>query len=264
MNNNHNISEIKAELLLNYLHPELIDKFFAYNKGTFYRNYNPDILSLDVDRLTVKLSRNGFLGLLPQGFITKDNDLRGGDFKEKYRRLKDKQILLQESFIPIDSYFLRKNLRIESNVSDLLQSSIDHTLKQYIGYDSRGQTNEYIQTVAPLLLAASRLRADYGFIRVLLAQLIGGKVEMTISRYTQSDRVTCSLPYVRYVIIVKDLTNQQFKEMNDKLTPFYDFLKEWFIPFDVKCSFELKHPHQKFALGTRPLTLNYNTELTVL
>ena len=40
------IPEIRAEMLLNYLYPELATKWMVSDKGSFYRNYNDDIMSL--------------------------------------------------------------------------------------------------------------------------------------------------------------------------------------------------------------------------
>ena len=41
------IPEIRAEFLLNYLYPEVGDQWIVQNEGTFYRNYNSDLLSID-------------------------------------------------------------------------------------------------------------------------------------------------------------------------------------------------------------------------
>ena len=42
-----NIAEIKAEVLLNHLYPELADQWIVKNKGTFYRNYIEDAMRID-------------------------------------------------------------------------------------------------------------------------------------------------------------------------------------------------------------------------
>lgn len=78
------MSEISAEMLLNFLYPEEVDQWVVKDKGTFYRNYTPDVLSVDKKNHYVALSRDGFVKLLPQGLITIDNELKGDDFYDKY------------------------------------------------------------------------------------------------------------------------------------------------------------------------------------
>ena len=41
----NNLSEISAEMLLNYLYPDLADRWIVQAEGTFYRNYNSDLLA---------------------------------------------------------------------------------------------------------------------------------------------------------------------------------------------------------------------------
>lgn len=86
--NEQDLYHISAESLLNYLYPDDIDRWGVDCAGTFYRNYSPDVLNLDEDNWTVRLSRDSFLRLLPQGIIAKDNALKGKDFEQKYEQFK--------------------------------------------------------------------------------------------------------------------------------------------------------------------------------
>ena len=92
----NNLYQIRAEVLLNYLYPELESDWFALCKGTFYRNYNQDILWLDLDEKKVLLARDGFLRLLPEGLLTKDDDLMGEDVAEKFKQMEWRKELLNE------------------------------------------------------------------------------------------------------------------------------------------------------------------------
>ena len=57
---NRNISQIRAEVLLNYLYPEMSRTWMVQSKGTFYRNYNQDILALYEKEDKAILTRDGF------------------------------------------------------------------------------------------------------------------------------------------------------------------------------------------------------------
>ena len=59
MTKRNDIAEIKAEVLLNYLYPEMSSMWTARMEGTFYRNYNHDALTINVDEHDVTLARDG-------------------------------------------------------------------------------------------------------------------------------------------------------------------------------------------------------------
>ena len=97
MEQQRDLFEINAEMYLHYLYPELADQWRVESKGTFYRNYNQDVLELETEEQRVELARDGFLKLLPQGLYSKDDDLKGKNFREKYEAMRKKQELLERS-----------------------------------------------------------------------------------------------------------------------------------------------------------------------
>ena len=103
---------ISAECLLNYLYPDQMERWKVDCAGTFYRNYSPDVLSLDKESQTVRLSRDSFLRLLPQGIIARDNALKGKDFEQKYEQLQKEEELLLDLFKPVDTLAFRTRLHI--------------------------------------------------------------------------------------------------------------------------------------------------------
>ena len=62
---NSNLSEIRAEVLLNHLYPEMEERWKVHHEGAFFRNYNGDSMSIDETTGEVRLSRDGFMRLLP-------------------------------------------------------------------------------------------------------------------------------------------------------------------------------------------------------
>ena len=86
-------AETRAEFLLNYFYPEHPDQWQVENEGSFYRNYNRDLLSIDEELCTLRLARDGFLRLLPQGLLTEENELRKGDIKQKHEKLERRKQL---------------------------------------------------------------------------------------------------------------------------------------------------------------------------
>ena len=137
-----NISELKAEVLLNHLYPELAERWIVKNEGTFYRNYSEDVMRIDEETAKVALSRDGFLRLLPQGLITSDDELKGKDFQTKYEEMKIRQSRLEELFRPLDSWKFRNSIKQEKQLSRLLEDKLDILLKEYFHVDRKEEENE--------------------------------------------------------------------------------------------------------------------------
>lgn len=255
-----NISEIRAEVLLNYLYPEMEERWVAHADGAFYRNYSADAMEVDEERGVVRLSRDGFLKLLPQGLLTGTDELKGEDASEKYKKLERRQHLLHEAFLPIDTFFFQKRLAMERQTSELLNEKLEYLLKTYFDYDLSEERNPLVREAAVLLPYVCRYRGDLGFVSNLLGTLMNCEVRMHKGRYSQSDTTVSWLPSIRYELLIPDLTSAAYRERCATLQPLVDFLNEWMIPFDVHCEVVIKEHDAYLSVGDR-LTLNYNTEL---
>lgn len=256
-----NLSEIRAEVLLNYLYPEMENQWIAINRGTFYRNYNQDALDVDEKDGKVVLARDGFLRLLPEGLLTKDSDLKGEDVAAKYKELEWRRELLNETFAPFDTYVFRKKLAIERITSELLEQKLQFLLLHYFGFDLANEPSPLVREAAVLLPFVSRWRGDFGFVANLLGSLMECQVEMSKGRYSHKDTTRCWLPNVKYKLLIPGLTADTYKEYMQNLKPLISFIEEWFIPFDVRCEIDIKEHQSQSRLPEGSLTLNYNTEL---
>ena len=251
--------DISAEFLLNYLYPEKKDQWIARNKGVFRRNYNPDVLSLSKENSTVKLSRNGFLDLIPPGLFAADDELLNGDFTARYEALMRKKTLFEDLFTPENTVFFRTRLLLERKATGLLEEKVGYLLRRYYQYDWSAETNPFVKQIAPLLLMVQKLRADFGFIKNLLRRLLHAEVEMRVGQYTWGEDMEQSQPEIRYDVIIPDLSAEEYKEISDKIEPLKNFLEEWFVPFDTRCVIAVKHHGKPFTLNKGWL-LEYNTE----
>lgn len=260
MSYNVHIPEIGAEMLLNYLYPELEDQWTVRQEGTFYRNYNRDVLSLDPDTASVRLSRDGLLGLLPQGLLSQEEDLLSGDRKEKHKELEQHLKLLSEAFLPFDTFNFRRRLKVERSVSELLNGKLEWLLKSYFGFDLAAESNPYVKEVAVLLPYISRRRGDFGLIRNVLESLFHCPVNMQERRYSQLDSTRCWLPLIRYELLIPGLQAQEYRDLSAAIEPLTDFMAQWFMPMEIKLEIMVRQHGVAPAMGA-PLTLDYNTEL---
>lgn len=248
-------------MLLNYFYPDLLSKWKVKNVGTFYRNYNRDVMSLDADAGKVSLARDGFLRLLPDALISDPGELRGKGFDARYEQMKLRRQILTEAFSPIDTFHFRTSLAIEREVSELLDTKLAYILKQHFDYDIEAETSPKVREIATMLPFISQKRGDVYFVAELLSIIYGCDVETDLShRYSDTDSTKAWMPMVRYNIILKGMNAAQYKSESEQLEAVRQFVAEWFIPFDVMCRIEFKQH------GIRPTTdgilvLGYNTEL---
>lgn len=245
-------------MLLGYFYPELAGQWKARHVGTFYRNYNRDVLAIYEDEPTVVLSRDGFLQLLPKGLLTTDKDAKLSNEQEPQEQQRIK--LLQDAFLPFDAYWFNRKVQVELQVSEMLRTKIDYLLKVYFGFDMDAETNIYVRQAAVLLPFVRNKRGDFNFIQELLSTLLHCSTEMSVGRYSDFDTTMSWLPEVRFSLMIDGLSSEEYRKLQNDLAPLYAFIREWLIPVEVICLFDIKEHYQPQRVNER-LTLNYNTEL---
>ena len=256
-----NLSEASAEMLLDYLYPELEQQWIGQHEGAFYRNYNADIMELEPDVPRVELSRDGFLKLLPQGILANENELKGNDRTENYDEMQRRLRILKEAFLPFDVFHFRSRLAAERQVSELLNRKLSFILEHFFGIMLEKERNPYLREAAVLLPYSCSLKGDFKFVRNLLATLLGCTVKMVEGRYRTKDRMEHWIPQVKYYLLLPSLTAQAYRDLTEKAAPLFRFIREWFIPFDIRCEIQPKELSNEVRLNSR-LILDYNAWLT--
>ena len=252
-----NISEISAEMLVNYLYPELQKRWNVRTMGAFYRNYNRDVLFLDSETGELQLSRDSFANLLPQGLLYRTEGIQG---KEKLDYLNARRRLLQDLFMPFDTFFFRQKLSIEREVSSLLESKLTYILSTYYHVDLAAEPNPYVREVAVLLPFISHLRGDLLLVRNILASLFGCKVTFSRGKYSHTDNTRRWVPMVKYELIMPELNQEQYLRLSEQLEPLAEFIKEWFVPFEAESFISIKW-HDALPDAPTGQLLDYNTRL---
>ena len=252
----NNLSEISAEMLLTYLYPELAGKWIPRHAGTFYRNYNSDVMALYEEEPTVVLSRDGFLQLLPKGLLTTDDKEKSDTDAEQQQRIR----LLQDAFLPFDTYWFNRKIQVELQISDMLRTKLEYLLKEYFYFDLSAEANAYVRQAAALLPFVKNKRGDFHFIEELLSTLIHCETEMTVGRYSNSDTTKSWLPKVNFNLMIGGLSAGEYRSIQSDLEPLYAFIREWLVPMEVVCYFNIKEYGWPQHIDER-LTMDYNTKL---
>lgn len=232
------LHDIRAEVYLDYLYPDKRDWKVSY-KGTFYRNYTPDIMSVSEELGELELSRNGFLKSLPEGVITTDGELKGHAL-EKYDGLKQRLEILRDAFMPIDCFTLQQYLRAEREISELLDHKLEYILKRYFLFDIAAEQDPYVREAALLLPFVRQMRGDFTFVRNLLASLFLCEATMTVKRYSDTDTTRIWIPMVEYCLWMKGLDKEGYQKAIASTRPILTFVRDWFIPMEMRCEISVK------------------------
>lgn len=258
------ISEISAELQLSQLYPGMNDKWIVRNKGSFFRNYSSDVMEIRLEEDTVFIARDGFLRLLPDEVLSEEDELKNPskktnletwEKKEKREILKERLSLLNEAFVPLDSLAFRKQMKLQTAVSDILGNKLNDIIAHYYGFDIENESNQMVKKAAILLPYTVKTRGNLQFIKSLLQEITGHQVEIKRSDYSEKDNTRYWLPMLTFNIIIDDLTSEEYIQEEEKIQPLGEFLREYFLPFEAICEFHVKSSNKNSSL------LNYSTAL---
>lgn len=262
MRKKNQLPEARAEMLLNYLYPEVSHKWIAHGEGTFYRNYNSDLLEIDDETSEIWTARDSFINLLPQGVITFNDNLSGEDSGHRFKKMRRRIRMLTEAFLPFDTNAFRQSLLIERQVSELLQEKLSYVLLEYFGFDLNAEPSELVREAALMLPYVSSFRGDLSFVSGLLGALLHCPVGIITGRFGHTDSSRWWLPKVRFELLISDLSPEEYRRMSASLEPLRQFVCEWFMPVEVYTEIVIKEHHSEQQVNTR-LTLDYNTELYI-
>lgn len=247
------LSNIKAEMLLNYLYPDLTERWRVEHKGVFYRNYSNDIMSYDAEQGSVQISRDGLLRLVPPRMIS--SILSGDEIRSESQKEQLDISLLEELFTPIDSVLFRLNMLAERQASQMLDGYEEYIIREHFGYDLHNESNKYLALMLRLLPYVSRLRVDYSTLTTILRRIIGAPVNFEQMNFTQSDRHGVVLMRVLFTIEIMGLSGEEYRTLCSELKPLFDLLREWFIAFDHVSEFRVRNHSERGDV------LSYNTRL---
>lgn len=245
------INEINAEMLLNYLYPDMQDEWVAHCSGTFFRNYNDDMLSIDAESRTVTLARDGLLKLLPKEYISPENETEKGD------ELKRRIAMLTEAFLPIDSIMFRKTLKIEKFFGDILERKISTLLKTVFGIDYDTITNPLVRDAAILLPYVRESRGDVQGVRKMLEAITQCPVEMKLGRWSERDNTMAWLPFVHYFVVRDGLTSRDYLREMEYIRELESFVMEHWMSAEVVMKIDLI----THKVNRDEMILNYSAEL---
>ncbi len=265
---NVDLTNIKAEVLLNYLYPERSDSWIAEYKGAFFRNYQNDLMDIDLENNKLSLSRDNFIKLFPESALFRKDVINRKERRHhKSKQLKEDRDNYEDLcgvFSAVDTFRFREALGYEAFFSSLNENKVVILLKEIYGYDYAKEQNKYVKKIAHLILRGDKIKGDMEaireFLEFLLSEELICKVEKKIGEYRGNGRVGCFLSQVTYYVIISGLEKNTYKQLKQELLPLFDFIKEWFVPVYIETNFIIVDNRDNDTISTRSL-LGYNTKI---
>lgn len=244
---------IKAETWLAANHPSQRE-WATHTKGIFSRDYAEDLRSYDAEEQSVELSRDGLYELLPNGLFFTGDELRGIDEKDfawTDKVLRDRVNRIKTALLPFDSSYFNHSLALELQLNEMLSEKHELLLQTLFGNRFSNERNPYIRQMAPLTTHAAHIRGDYRFLCKAISCILGFK---TYHKMTENR--------VRFIVNRPGLDRKAFLNYLDELEPFFHFVEEWFIPFELQCDFKVRDYERDDRFeGPNKLLLDYNATL---
>lgn len=257
------ITNIRAEFLLNYLYHEESSKWVVKHMGRFYRNYQGDVISIDEEQRRVELSRDNFIRLLPEGLF--DRARYGGRQKSSVQEDRKEMERLCEVFTAVDNVRFQGKLEYESYFAELHRDKVPFLLKFIYGYELSSQDDEYVRRVAHLILHRDIIKGDLPLIKEILSSLLECEVNLERGEYYENRWAQSAVPQAIYRLEFADLTPDHYLDLQRRLNPLFEFMREWFIPIDLMVEFRIVDFATKATSTEATSTgviLGYNTKIT--
>ena len=244
---------IKAETWLAVHHPSQ-KEWVAQTQGVFSRNYSEDLRSCNQDEQSVELSRDGLFEILPHFIFFTGKELNAeekSDFQWIDKVLHQRVKRIKTALLPFDSSYFNHSLALENQLNGTLADKTQVVLKDFLGVDLSEEQNPYILKMAPMVAQAAHIRGNYRILCKIISCILGFKTDFRIIH----DRV-------RFIVNRPNLNKTALLSYLEELKPFFQFVEEWFVPFELQCEYKVRdYTREDRFEGPNKLMLDYNATL---
>jgi len=254
--------DIKAETLISIY--DIKEEIVTQMEGVFFRNYSEDLMNVENygENITATLSRDSIFHLLPEKLFFEDtthkrNKKQFFDFTEDYQELLRKRREILSFFQPFDISFFKLSLDFEQKLNFFAETGNNFFQNFFLNdtksnpRNSKPETDKYIAKLKMVLPFVSQIRGNLQLIADLLK---------TIFEVDKVEIKEIELFKKHFIIHKEGLSKDEYLTMDKELVTFFEYLKQWFLPVELKCDFRLKDYSRPIILG-ESLILEYNTNL---
>lgn len=210
-----------------------------------------------LDSLSEQLFRDatmdmGMMHILPEGLLFGENELK--DSKQSTVVLfdqhnKKKNELAEFFYQNFDRRLFQTEMRWVKKLSQLEENLNNIVLKDLFGIEFPEDSPQEVRKLALLIPGGQYLKGNVEMLALVSQNILGKEVNVTVS-----------MNKVLFTIMVDGLNAQQYQEWLTALSPYFNKVAEWFLPYDCICTYEIK-AHERHLRLDKKLILNYNTRL---
>ena len=288
-------SGLNAEILAALLSEYAGNDYTIKHEGTFYRNYQEDVLGVNHKSKTISVSRDSLYHLLPQALFHRIDLFRGitgkdfqDKFKDKWEEQKKEKEVAQGLFIPFDNaiFALKSDFQITLN-KRLSQNSFltDFIFDEFEKMEDI--KNQYIQQLLLFLPYTESFRGNKSKLKLILHWILGDDIQFETHCYTKSynnddsNEYSCTLEGTSsgdlfcnneyddscFLFLVKmqqdieKIDNEIFMQ-EQELEEFRVFFHHYFMPIFEEFEIHLGDFRKKPIMDDiSPVFLGYNTQI---
>lgn len=210
-----------------------------------------------LDSLSEQLFRDatmdmGMMHILPEGLLFGENELK--DSKQSTEVLfdqhnKKKNELAEFFYQNFDRRLFQTEMRWVKKLSQIEENLNNIVLKDLFGIEFPEDSPQEVRKLALLIPGGQYLKGNVEMLALVSQNILGKEVNVTVS-----------MNKVLFTIMVDGLNAQQYQEWLTALSPYFNKVAEWFLPYDCICTYEIK-AHERHLRLDKKLILNYNTRL---
>ncbi|MFZ4398524.1 MAG: hypothetical protein ACOYO1_00705 [Bacteroidales bacterium] len=272
---NNSLGDIKAESIIAATIKDAVIEM--HSLGSFYKNFSKDIIEIKMDStnetVLFDISRDGIFHLLPETlfffekrllikkktFNKKNEIAQEYAIKEEIKKQNADRKKLLTFFNYFDTKYFDLSLKLEKKIYEIVEIKVDLILSYFFRYELKDEKNLYIRKIAPLIIYSFQIRANLLLLQKILSVILNNYVEIN-KKYLRNDLLPEDIMVIEFIVNIERLSLSEYQNLNIEFKQFFNFISDWFLPYDIDYDFKIKDTSQRFILN-KPLILDYNTQL---
>ena len=240
---NINDSVTSAEFLLSTLCSNA-DEYTVSYCGEPRRSLFGELLNVDSAYSKAVVARDGMMQILPEGLLFGKEEIKD---LEEYNKKKE---ALDEFFTQnFDNPVFHTGLKWEKKLSWLEKNLSIIVFKELFDITLDSTANIEVKKLAQLIPVGQCFKGNIKMLSLISQHILKHDVEVRLLG-----------KHVIFTVLVDNLSATDYLEEKKQLSNYFSKMAEWFLPYDCKCTYEVKAHERHMKLGKK-LILNYNTRL---
>jgi len=275
--------DIKAEAVVIELEKKglLRGNIQIENESTFKRPYRRDIVNYKkhhtLNKLFLKLSRNGVYDALPEGFFHKEGTQKGISHNLKRKRRKEEEKNTRLFFNPIENELFNQAVNIEIKERELVDNFYNNENEFLLNFwDLRDYiNNRYVIKLLKILPHSHKIAGDLNLVRLYLEEILEQKVTffkyfkkfelknkkkqqkiLGVNLTAGAIETNVAIPFIDFKIGPVDDEKLRFFYKDKEIKEFLEIFYSYFLPLELTVNtFFFGEDKKEFILNEKEMPI---------